>query len=118
QQINRFAGFPAGPGLQLPGDISISAAGGTSASDPIRIDAATTARLGGVLGLDLGVHIDSLRHVTPAGSLSLTTPLTCDIWPHITLAFGASESGLSLVITPEGLSPIQILPTFGGLGGL
>ena len=71
-----------------------------------------------MLGLDLGVHIDSLRHVTPAGSLSLTTPLTSDIWPHITIAFGASESGLSLVITPEGLSPIQILPTFGGLGGL
>ena len=118
QQINQFAGLPAGPGLQLPGDISISAAGGTSATDPIRIDAATTAPLGGVLGLDLGVHIDSLRHVTPAGSLSLTTPLTSDIWPHITIAFGASESGLSLVITPEGLSPIQILPTFGGLGGL
>ncbi len=69
QQINQFAGLPAGPGLQLPGDISISAAGGTSAADPIRIDAVTTAPLGGVLGLDLGVHIDSLRHVTPAGSL-------------------------------------------------
>jgi hypothetical protein len=82
QQINQFAGLPAGPGLQLPGDISISAAGGTSASDPIRIDAATIAPLGGVLGLDLGVHIDSLRHVTPAGSISLTTPLTSDLWPH------------------------------------
>jgi hypothetical protein len=118
QRINQFAGLPAGPGLQLPGDIAISAAGGTAPTDPIRIDAVTTAPIAGVLGLDLGIRIDSLRHVTPAGTLTLTTPLTSDIWPHITVAFGASELGLSLVITPEGFSPIQILPTFGGLGDL
>ena len=117
QQINLFAGLPDGPGLQLPGDISLTAAGGLSETDPIRIDAATTANLGGVLGLDLGIRIDALRHVTPAGSISLTIPLGGP-WPHIAIAFGASDAGLSLVITPETLSPIQILPAFGGLGSL
>lgn len=116
-RINAATSLPAGPGLQLPGGISITSAGGTSASDPIRIDAATTAKIGGVFGFDLGVHIDSLRHITPAGSVSLDTDLT-GTWPHITITFGVSDAGLSLVVTPQGLSPIQILPTFGGLGAL
>src|SRR5215472_7919484 len=61
QRINQTAGLPVGPGLQFPGSISITSSGGTSATDPIRIDAATTSPLGGVLGLDLGIRIDGLR---------------------------------------------------------
>jgi hypothetical protein len=118
QRINQAAGLPAGPGLQLPGSISITGSGGTSAADPIRIAGATTSPLGGVLGLDLGIGIDGLRHVRPAGSISLGTNLASPTWPHITITFSVSDAGLSLLITPEGQPPIQILPTFGGLGAL
>lgn len=118
QRINQAAGLPAGPGLQLPGSISITSSGGTSATDPIRIDATNATPLGGVLSLDLGIRIDGLRHVTPVGTVTLSTDLVSPTWPHIDITFGVSGSAFSLVITPRGQPPIQILPTFGGLGAL
>ncbi len=117
QSLNDALGFPSGPGLQLPGDLSVTVSGGTSATDPLHLGLATTAPIGGVLGLALGLDVDVLRHLTPTGTLTVSTPLA-GTWPHVTIAFGASASGVSLVVTPQGVTPIAILPTFSGLGAL
>src|SRR5262249_48070482 len=106
------AGFPAGPGLSLPGGLQLSASG-----DPVQLQLVTSAAIGGVLGVALTAAIDHLHHVTPGGTLTLTTPLTGN-WPAVTVTFGADPSGVSLVVAPQGVTPIQILPTFSGLGAL
>lgn len=113
QQLNSLAGFPAGPGFTLPAGFQLTAAG----SNPAVITLATTAPIGGVLALSLTASIDSLRHVTPGGTISLTTPLT-GTWPSVTITFGVGASGISLSVAPQGIAPIQILPTFSGLGSL
>lgn len=117
QAVNTAVGFAAGPGLQLPGDLSVTVSGGASATDPLHLGLSTTAPLGGVLGLALSLDLDASRHVTPAGTLTLQTPLT-GTWPHIAITFGASAAGVTLVVTPQGVAPMQILPTFSGLGAL
>src|SRR5207248_4959331 len=88
-----------------------------SASDPVTFHLATTAPIGGVLGVQLSAAIDKLRHVTPGGTLTLATPLP-GTWPTVDITFGFQGTQVSLAITPGGLSPIQILPTFSGLGSL
>ena len=112
QAINRLAGFPVGPGLSLPGGLQLTASG-----DPAQFQLGTTAAIGGVLGVALTATIDHLHHVTPGGTLSLTTPLTGN-WPAVTITFGVDPPDVSLVVAPEGVTPIQILPTFSGLGVL
>lgn len=114
--INEGAGLPAGPGLQLPGDVSIIAGAGDR-PNTTRLSVATSAPIGGVLELGFSIDIDALRHVTPAGTVSVNTPLT-GTWPHVTITFGVSASGVTLAVTPQGLAPITILPTFSGLGAL
>lgn len=114
--VNDVAALPAGPGLQLPGDVSIVAGPGDR-PDTTRLSVTTTAPIGGVLGLDFSIDIDPLRHVTPAGTVSVTTPLTGS-WPQVTITFGASAAGVTLAVAPQGVPPLTILPTFSGLGAL
>ncbi|WP_426595718.1 DUF6603 domain-containing protein [Cellulomonas sp. McL0617] len=114
--LNGALRLPAGPGLQLPGDIGLTVVAGSTPGS-IRIGAATTSPIEGVLGLGFAVEIDASRHVAPAGSVTIGTPLTGS-WPHLDVAFGADPTGLSLVVTPQGVEPITILPTFSGLGAL
>ena len=114
--LNSVAGLPAGPGLQLPGGISIeAAAGSTPGSATLTI--ATTAPIGGILQVALTAEVDSLRHVAPGGSITLETPLT-GTWPHVSITFGVGASGVTLVVTPQGTAPITLLPAFSGLGAL
>jgi large repetitive protein len=113
QMIATAIGAPPGPGLTLPGDLQLTAAG----ADPLVFTLTTTTRLNGILDLAATLGIDSLRHVTPGGtaSLHLTLPGT---WGAAVITFGISQAGVTLTVTPSGLSPIQLLPTFSGLGAL
>ncbi|MCV2393290.1 alpha/beta hydrolase, partial [Actinotalea sp. M2MS4P-6] len=114
--LNTAIGLPAGPGLQLPGDVSLTAAAG-AAPGSVALGVQTTAPIGGVLGLGFALDIDRTRHVTPSGTVTVDTPLT-GTWPQVSIEFGASIAGATLVVTPQGVAPITLLPTFSGLGAL
>ncbi len=117
QAINQAAGFPAGPGLSLPGGLQLVAAGAGTAADPVSLQLSTTAPISGVVGITAGVSFDGLMHPSPTGTITLTIPLPAG-WNSVTVTFGASTAGVTLVVTPATASPIQILPTFSGLGAL
>jgi hypothetical protein len=113
EEIGRAIGAPAGPGLTVPGNLRLTASG----TDPITMRLETTAAIGGVVSFQLDANIDRLFHVTPAGQLSVQTPLT-GVWPSVEVAFGTSPAGVTLIVRPQGVPPIQILPTFSGFGSL
>ena len=120
QFIGTLAGLPAGPGLTLPGDLELTASGAGTDADRVKLQLITTAPIGGVLRLTGGVAFDKLMHPSPTGSVAFTIPLPA-AWTGITVAFGASVSGVTLSLTPVStppIAPIQILPTFSGLGAL
>jgi hypothetical protein len=114
--LNGVLGLPTGPGLQLPGDVSITVGAG-SAAGSTRMSIATTTPIGGDLQLGFFVDVDALRHVSPGGTVTITTPLAGG-WPSVAIAFGVTTAGVSLVVTPQGVPPITLLPTFSGLGSL
>jgi len=124
QFIGTIAGLPAGPGLTLPGNLQVTASGAGTDADPVTIQLATTAAIGGVLSLTGGVSFDKLIHPSPTGSVAITIPLPAAVagaWSSITINFGASASGVTLSIAPLSsppTPPIQILPAFSGLGAL
>jgi hypothetical protein len=120
QAINSAAGLPAGPGLNLPGGLQLTASGAGTDANPTKLQLATTTPVGGVIGITAGVSFDSLMHVSPSGSIGLTIPLPGTGWNGVVITFGASATGVTLVLAPQaaGVSPIQILPTFSGLGAL
>lgn len=113
QMIGTAISAPAGPGLTLPGKLQLTAAG----ADPLVFTLGTTERLNGILDLAVTLGIDSLRHVTPGGTASLHLPLP-GTWGDIVITFGVSQAGVTLIVTPTGTPPIQLLPTFSGLGAL
>jgi large repetitive protein len=117
QDVNQAAGLPAGPGVSLPGGLQLTASGAGTNADPVTLQFVTTAPIGGVLTLQLSLSFDQVAHPSPSGTLSLAIPLTGS-WQSTTLGFGITPAGLSLSITPHNQAPIQILPTFGGLGAL
>jgi hypothetical protein len=114
QALNDLAKFPPGPGFTLPAGIQITASG----RDPAVVALSTTAPIGGVLSFALTASIDKLRHVTPGGTVTLTTPLSSPTWPSVAVTFGVDASGISLVVAPAGITPIRILPSFSGFGSL
>ena len=103
--LNTAIGLPPGPGIQLPGGFSISAAAGTATPGSLALRLATGTPIEGVLGLAVALEIDPLLHVSPAGTLTLDVPLGGGIWDQLGITFGASGSGLSLVLTPQGNPP-------------
>ncbi len=117
QDINQAAGLGAGSGLTLPGGFQVTAAGSGTSADPTKLQVSTTAPVGGVLGAQLSLAFDPTLHVTPGGTISLTTPLS-GTWTAATINFGLTAGQLTLSIAPQNQSPIQILPTFSGLGAL
>jgi len=117
QDVNQLAGLPAGSGLTLPGGFQLTASGSGTVTEPVQLQLATTAPIGGVLGAQLSLAFDQVLHATPGGTLSLTTPLS-GTWTSATVGFGITPGGLSLSVTPQNQTPIQILPTFSGLGAL
>lgn len=112
-EIGRAIGAPAGTGLTLPGNLRLSASG----TEPITLRFETAAAIGGVVSFQLDANIDRQFHVTPAGQLSIQTPLA-GIWPAVEITFGISPAGVTLLVRPQGVAPIQILPTFSGFGSL
>ena len=111
--IGSTMGLPPGPGLSLPGNLVVTAAG----SSPAQIQLSTTAPLGDVLDLQLTASIDSTFHVTPSGTASLHLALP-GTWGNATVAFGVDTAGVSLSITSATGPAIQLLPTFSGLASL
>ena len=125
QFIANLAGLPAGPGLTLPGDLQLTASGAGTDADPVKVQLATTAPIGNVLDLTGGVSFDKLIHPSPTGSIALTIPPGAGTlpgpWSKVTVTFGVSAAGVTLSIAPASspaTPPIQILPTFSGLGAL
>lgn len=109
-----LAHLPPGPGLPLPGGLSLTASG---APGVVELALATTAPIGpAAVAIDARARIDSTRHVTPAGRVSATIPLP-GAWPAVGIAIVASETGFVLELTPEGGETIRLWP-FGGLGAL
>jgi hypothetical protein len=126
QFISNIAGLPAGPGLTLPGNLQITASGAGTDADPVKVQLATTASIGDVLDLTGGVAFDQLIHPSPTGSVALTIPPGAATlpgpWSKVTVTFGVSSAGVTLSVapltSPTATPPIQILPTFSGLGAL
>jgi hypothetical protein len=119
------------PGLMLPAGLELSASGG--GSSPLILTLQTTAAIAGVVEASLALSIDHLLHATPSTSyLNLTLALpdlpgTSTLpasWGQVKISFGVGgPQGVTLSITPHvdaspQPQPIQILPTFSGLGAL
>ena len=116
--INRIAGLPAGSGIGLPAGLRLTADGAGNVADPLRLTLATTAEIAGVLAFSGGVGIDPAGHVTPQGSITLTLPVD-GTWNDLGIQFGIGPHGVLLSLLPGGgADPIQLLPTFSGLGAL
>jgi hypothetical protein len=130
QDVNQLAGLsvarglteganpPASPGLTLPGGFQLTASGSGTTANPTQLQLSTSAPVGGVLGAQLSLSFDQTLHATPGGTISLTAALQSGSWNSVTINFGLASGQLTLSITPHNQTPIQILPTFSGLGAL
>lgn len=124
QFIGNIASLPAGPGLSLPGNLELTATGAGTDADPVKVQLATTAPIGGLVNLSGGISFDKLIHPSPTGSISFTIPLpaaVADAWTSLTVDFTAAATGVTLTLTPTSTpptAPIHILPAFSGLGSL
>jgi hypothetical protein len=117
QDISQAASLPASTGISLPGGFQLAAAGSGTTTDPVALQLATSAPIGGVLGAQLSLAFDQVLHATSGGTISVTTGVSGS-WSSVNLTFGISSAGLSLAVTPQAQTPIQVLPTFSGLGAL
>ena len=97
----------------LPLGLTLTATG----KDPTTIAFATGTPLGGVVSVYAGVGLDHTGHATPAVTIGISAPTT-GTWPQVTLSLGVTAAGLSLVLTPQGVAPIQLLPHFDGAAAL
>jgi large repetitive protein len=97
----------------LPLGLTLTAAG----KDPTTIAFGTGAPLGGVVSINAGIALDHTGHAIPAVAIGITAPTT-GTWPQVTLSLGVTAAGLSLVLTPQGLAPIELLPHFDGAAAL
>jgi len=114
--IASATGLVADPELQLPAGLQLTASG----ADPIEITLSTVSPIAGVVDVQVAARIDCARHVTPAGTLGLNLTLP-GTWGALKVTFGVDPSGVSLVLAPQTdppIPPIQLLPTFSGLGAL
>src|SRR5262249_13122059 len=116
-EIGKAAGLPPGPGLNLPASLRLTAGGAGTDASPLTVQLATTAPLAGVLTPASPETLDRLRQLPPAGPLPLATPPTGN-GPHVSIVFKTFPAGVALAVTPQGQPPIQILPSFSGLGAL
>lgn len=108
-------GLDATQGLGLPGGYLLRAAG----TDPLRFELSGTFGDASVatLGVDVAVDVRPTGGVTPAGTLTATVVLPGD-WGPLAVAFSADSGGVGLVVTPENIDPIRLLPSVDGLGTL
>lgn len=97
----------------LPAGLTVAASG----TDPVALTLTSSAPLGGIATINLGVVLDHTGHATPTGSISIATP-TGGAWANVSVDFGVSAAGLSLSVTPAGSATIGLLPTFTGAAAL
>src|SRR6185369_109359 len=112
-RISTALGGAANGELDLPGNLKLTATG----TGTVNLQLATTAPIGGALDLSVGAQFDCSLHLTPSGSIAITQALPGS-WGKTTVRFALSGSGLTLTVEPNGSAPIQLLPTFSGLGSL
>ncbi|HEY8740445.1 MAG TPA: hypothetical protein VIN56_07625, partial [Candidatus Dormibacteraeota bacterium] len=115
--IGAAAHLPAGPGggVLLPGHLALKASGG----DPLLIEAATTAAIGGALDLQLSISIDRALHVAPGGKATLHVNLAPGAaWGTVAVVAEATAAGLRLSLQPGAGAPITLLPSLSGLDSL
>ncbi len=119
QTINAVAGSGSGNAWVLPGGLQLSSSGNNTAAQPTTLTLATTSRFGGVLDLSLTTAFDQNLHVTLVGGITLTiSPLPGGVWTGVVVNFGVSPSGVTLSVTPQPGSTVQLLPTVSGLSSL
>ncbi len=115
--IGAAAGLPAAPGggVLLPGHVAVKVSGG----DPLVIEAATTAAIGGALDLQLTISIDRALHVAPAGKATLHANLAPGAaWGTVAVIAEATPSGLGLSLQPGIGAHLTLLPQLSGLDTL
>ena len=109
-------------GLGLPGGFLLSASG----SDPLHVQLSGTFDQGApvlsatvALGLDLRTTgpLPGDAQVTASGSIVLDLSLSGD-WGDLTIEFSVDASGVRLVVTPENVAPVRLLPNVSGIGEL
>ena len=110
-RISTALGGPANGELGLPGNLKLTATG----TGTVNLQLVTTAPIGGALDLTVGAQFDCSLHLTPSGSLGITQTLPGS-WGKTTIRFALAGSGLTVTVEPSGSAPIQLLPTFSGLG--
>ncbi|NAZ74726.1 hypothetical protein GTQ99_04715 [Kineococcus sp. T13] len=117
--IGGALGLDDSQGLALPGDFVLRASG----ADPLRLElSGTFGDADGPVGATVALAVDlapgaSGPVVTPAGSITLDLDLPGD-WGEVTMAFSVDSTGVHLLVSPENVTPIQLLPTVTGLGEL
>jgi hypothetical protein len=111
--VSRALGNPTGGPLALPLGLALSVSG----TDTVRFTLATTTPILSLVDISLSLDVDRHFAVTPSGTLTLHIKPSGS-WPSLDVTFGATESGLTLVLTPGGSTPIHILPTFDGADAL
>lgn len=114
-----IGGAQPGPGLILPGGVTLAATGKNPTTLALSSDPQTPV---GPASFSLGLVIDATRHLTPQAAVTIAVPFPGNIgplaWQSVSIAFGASASGVSLVLTPTPGQPIRLLPTFDGAAAL
>lgn len=112
--LNRALGNPLDPALHLPGDFVVEVA---DVSGATRMLLRTTAPLGGVVDVELGVDVAAGLAVTPAAGVTVAIP-DGGGGTLVEVELSAGAGGTGLEIRPAGASTITILPSFSGFGGI
>jgi len=113
QAVAEALGLDSAQGLPLPGGVLVSAEG----EEAIELAVEATVGPDDLLTAGLSVDIATDRSVAVGGTVTLEIPLPSG-WNHIKVSFGVSPAGVSLVVTPDGVDPITLLPQFSGFGPL
>lgn len=122
--ISTAAGLSPDDGITLPGGLRLTVEeepplAGASAPVPsaLRFTLATTSDIGGALAVRAGVRLDTTLHATPHAEITLSHDIDGG-WGRLGLRFGIDTRGATLTVLPDTAQPIELLPTFSGLGAL
>jgi hypothetical protein len=114
QAVARALGLDDAQGLALPGGVLISASG----DEAIHLAAQATFGPDDLLTVALTLDIATDRSVAVGGTVTLDITLPSG-WNHVTVRFGVTPAGVTLVVTPATFDePIVLLPHFSGFGPL
>jgi large repetitive protein len=122
--VARAAGLSPDDGITLPGGLRLTveaepplAGANPPGPSALRFTLATTSDIGGALALRAGVRLDTTLHATPHAEITLAHDIDGG-WGRLGLHFGIDARGVALAVIPNNSQPIELLPTFSGLGAL